>query len=331
MRRGAAIAVAGITFYVVLPALLHVLAAWPRLSSLVPAWLSLMLLAEIGSFACSLALQRMILRTEDWFAVVTSSLAGNAVTNVVPAGDAVGAGVQFRMLVSSGIDAVQAGGGLAVASLLNAAALFALPIFVLPSVVGGMSVNRDLLVAALLGIGGFVLIAAGGVAAYYFDGVLRNVARLTQGVINLLRRRRQASAPLAKRLLEQRDLIAADLGRQWGRAILLVAGRIGLDYFSLLAALRATGARPNPALVLLAYAATTVVGLLPLTPGGLGLVEATLSGLLVLAGVKDTSALLATLAYRLGAYWLPIMAGGVSYVLFRRRYGTPEDVAAPGG
>ena len=46
-----------------------------------------------------------------------------------------------------------------------------------------------------------------------------------------------------------------------------------------------------------------------------------MSGLLVLAGVNAGSAVLATLAFRLGSYWLPIMAGGVSYVLFRRRYG----------
>jgi len=64
-----------------------------------------------------------------------------------------------------------------------------------------------------------------------------------------------------------------------------------------------------------------VVALIPLTPGGLGIVEASLSGLLILAGVKPDRAVLATLAYRLASYWLPIMAGTVSYFVFRRRYG----------
>jgi hypothetical protein len=50
-------------------------------------------------------------------------------------------------------------------------------------------------------------------------------------------------------------------------------------------------------------------------------VEATLSGLLILAGVKPERAVLATLAFRLASYWFPIMAGAVSYYLFRRRYG----------
>ena len=39
-----------------------------------------------------------------------------------------------------------------------------------------------------------------------------------------------------------------------------------------------------------------------------------------LAGVPGPRALTATLLYRLVAYWLPIPAGGVAYLLFRRRY-----------
>ena len=74
--------------------------------------------------------------------------------------------------------------------------------------------------------------------------------------------------------------------------------------------------------MLVAYAAAGVVALVPITPGGLGIVEASLSGLLVLAGVPGGKALVATLAYRLASYWLPLLAGVVAYLLFRRRYPT---------
>ena len=47
-------------------------------------------------------------------------------------------------------------------------------------------------------------------------------------------------------------------------------------------------------------------------PSGLGIVEASLSGLIVLAGVGGRSAVLATLAYRLAEYWLPMVAGLVA-------------------
>ena len=76
--------------------------------------------------------------------------------------------------------------------------------------------------------------------------------------------------------------------------------------------------------MLLAYAATGVIALLPITPGGLGVVEASLSGMLVLAGVGVSSAYVATLAYRLASYWLPLLAGSIAYPMFRRRYGAVQ-------
>jgi uncharacterized protein (TIRG00374 family) len=122
-------------------------------------------------------------------------------------------------------------------------------------------------------------------------------------------------------MLAQRNQVRAALGMEWKQILLLVVGRLGLDFLCLLAALRATGSQPHPWLVLLAYSAAGVIALIPATPGGLGIVEASLSGLLVLAGVPAGSAVLATLAYRLAEYWLPMVAGLVAYVFYRRRYG----------
>jgi uncharacterized protein (TIRG00374 family) len=126
---------------------------------------------------------------------------------------------------------------------------------------------------------------------------------------------------LDKRLLTDRDNITRVLGLKWPQAVALTAGRVGLDYGCLLAVLTATGARPHPSLVLLAYAAANIIGTLPVTPGGLGLVEASLASLLVLAGVHPSTAFVATLGYQLASYWLPLAAGLPSYGLFRHRYG----------
>jgi hypothetical protein len=59
--------------------------------------------------------------------------------------------------------------------------------------------------------------------------------------------------------------------------------------------------------------------LIPLTPGGLGFVEAGLVGTLKLAGVAASAALAATLLYRIVSFWLPLPAAGVAYALFHRR------------
>jgi uncharacterized membrane protein YbhN (UPF0104 family) len=124
---------------------------------------------------------------------------------------------------------------------------------------------------------------------------------------------------LPLRLLEARDLVRTTLGRQWWKALLAAAGNTGFDYLTLLAALRAVGAEPRPSLVLLAYAGAEVLALVPVAPGGLGFVEAGLVGTLGLAAVP-ADALAATLLYRIVAFWLPLPAGGIAYLLFRRGY-----------
>ena len=65
---------------------------------------------------------------------------------------------------------------------------------------------------------------------------------------------------------------------------------------------------------------------IPITPGGLGFVEAGLVGTLALAGVGAGQAGLATLYYRLIAFWLPIPLGGLAYLVFRLRFGKTDDV-----
>ncbi|MGA8296524.1 MAG: lysylphosphatidylglycerol synthase transmembrane domain-containing protein [Acidimicrobiales bacterium] len=313
--------VSGVAIYILLPALVKVFAAWPRFSSLEPVWLVAAVIAEGASFACSIALQRLVLRRKEWFPVATASLAGNALTNTLPAGDAAGAGLQFRMLAAAGIDVDSAAGGLAVSSLLGVGGLLALPIFSLPAILGGSQVRPGLVHAALLGLGGFVLFVVGSVTVLLTDKPLAVAARLIQRLWNATFGHRARVSGIDRRVLRERDSLRSTLGRDGWKAVLFVTGRLGFDYLCLLGGLRAAGSAPRPGLVLLAYAATGIVALVPITPGGLGIVEASLTGMLVLAGVSGGRAVLATLAYRLASYWLPLLAGAISYLLFRRRYG----------
>jgi len=323
VKRALAVAAAGAAIYLALPKLMAVLAAWPRLSTLNLAWFTVCLAAELVSFTCNFALQRLALRTKDWFPVVTAGLAGNAVTNTLPGGDAAGAAVQFSMLTTAGFDTDTAVGGLTAFSLLEVGGLLALPILALPAVLAGVPVSRGLVHTALLGIAAFVLYAIFGVIVLHTDWPLAALGRVAQSLWNRLTRGRRPVTGLDTRLLAERDTVRAVLGKNWRQAVVLTAGRLGFDYGCLLAALRATGASPQPSVVLLAYAAAGIIALLPVTPGGLGIVEASLSGLLILAGVRASYAVLATLAYRIASYWLPLLAGPPAYLLFRRRYGRP--------
>ncbi len=249
-------AVAGVAIYLVLPKLAAVLGSWPRLSTLSPIWFSVALAAELASFACNFALQRLALRTRGWFAVVTAGLAGNAVTDSLPGGDAAGAAVQFSMLTTAGFDTDTAVGGLTAFSLLGVGGLLALPIFALPAMLAGAPISPSLIHTALLGIAGFVLFAIFGVVILRTDRPLATLGRAAQGLRNWATRgRRPPLTGLDQRWLTERDTIGTVLGKEWWQAVLLTAGRLGFDFGCLLAALRATGAAPRPSLVLLAYSA----------------------------------------------------------------------------
>ncbi len=133
LSRALVIAAAGLAIYLVLPGLTEVLASWPRLSTLEPAWSAAAAATEIASFTCYFALQRLALQTRSWFAVVTAGLAGNSISGILPGGGAAGAAVQFEMLATAGFDPDTAVAGLTAFSLLNVGALLGLPILALPA------------------------------------------------------------------------------------------------------------------------------------------------------------------------------------------------------
>jgi uncharacterized protein (TIRG00374 family) len=310
-----------IALYVLWPALLKVLDAAPRLLSISPLWFGVMFVSEVASFACVWALQRMSLRTKKWFAVATSQMAGNAVSRIVPGGAAAGGAVQFRMLAQGGVDATRVGTGLAAASLISTATLLALPILSLPAALAGQPVPSGLRQAALMGFAVFILGFAVGWVLLSRDGALQRVGTGIQSVLNKFRRARAPLTGLAQRLVAEREEILAAMGKRWREALLFSLGNWLFDYLALLAALTAVGAHPRPSLVLLAYVASMVLGMIPITPGGLGFVEAGLTAMLALAKVGGADAAVATLAYRLVSYWLPLPAGFGALLLYRRRYG----------
>ena len=326
--RSLALAVAAVGLYVVWPRLLAVFSAWPNLKDVNPAWFGVLALLEAGSFFCAWALIRLALQRGGWFRVATSQLAGNAVSRVVPGGAAAGGALQYRMLANSGVDGAKVAAGLTAASLISTGTLFALPVLAVPAMLWGAPVAHELKRTAIVGLGLFALMAAVGAVLLTTDRPLTLVGKAVQRLRNAMNRRAKPTTDLPERLVLERDLVRDVLGSRWWLALLAAVGNWAFDFLALLAALVAVGTRPRPSLVLLAYVVAAVLGMIPITPGGLGFVEAGLAATLVLAGVSAGDAAVATLAYRLVSYWLPLPAGLVGYVLYRRAYGEPA--AAPG-
>jgi uncharacterized protein (TIRG00374 family) len=251
----------------------------------------------------------------------------------VPGGGAVAGALQYRMIVTAGAPGGSTATGLTAANLLTFGVLLGLPVLAIPAILDGAVASsiRQILVWALMIL---IALVAGAIVLIITDRPLRWIGRRVQRLHNRLRRRHEPMAGLPERLVRERDLIVRVVGERWKRALLASVAKWLLDFGVLIVALEAVGADPSLSLALLSYFAAQLLAQIPITPGGLGFVEAGLTGTLALAGVSGGDAVLATLAYRLFSYWLPIPAGGIAWFIFKRRYPSvddePEALPAPG-
>jgi uncharacterized protein (TIRG00374 family) len=326
-KRILALAVTALALYGVAPAVVEVLGGWRDLDSVSPAWWIAVLGTQVAGWWCLWALQRLALHSRETFPVATSQLASGALGRVVPGGAAAAGALQYRMLWQAGLPRTSVATGLTAGSLLLLVALAGLPLLAIPALVAGRRIPDGLLEAGALALVIFAFLFALGALLMVSD---RAVRWLGEAITTVMRRVRPRTPPpegLADRLLRERGLVRRTLGRHWPAALAAAEGRWLLDFLTLLAALAAVGAHPRMTLALLAYCAAQLLAQVPITPGGLGVVEAGLTGTLALAGVPAGAAALATLAYRLASYWLALPAGAVAWFLHRRRYGGADAVA----
>jgi uncharacterized protein (TIRG00374 family) len=247
--------------------------------------------------------------------------------SLIPGGGATASAFSYRMLVRGGVQASAVASGLTASFFATTSAMLALPILAVPALIGGLAAPRGLVHTAWIGAVAFIVLTLVGAGALAWDRPLLLAGRVGRWLLSHTKKR-DSAADLPDRLIAQRDAVRIAFGTRWKLGLTAAVGKWGFDYLALVCCLAAVGSRPDPTLVLLAYAGASLLGLIPFTPGGLGFVEAGLTGLLALAGVGGQEAVVATLAYRLVGFWLPIPIGGVAYLLFRRRYGTGEATAA---
>ena len=324
-KRGLILAVTGVSLYLLAPALLEVFGAFDRLDDFNPLWYVAMVALQIGSYGCMWAVQKLAVRAERYGPVITSQLASNAFGRVVPGGVAAAGAMQYAMLVRAGVPAAAAASGMAASSLLVFAILLALPVLAAPAILFGAPVDPGLGWSALIGARG----VPHALRRRGHRDDLRPASELGRPGRAEGAQPHPAQANAAHRTAGAPDPRAQRGAR--GARQALVAGAA--------ARVRALGARlphpacrahrqsapiPRPSTVLLAFCAAQFLGTLPLTPGGLGFVEAGLTGTLALAGVPAGAAVVATLAYRLVSFWLPIPAGGAAAIVHRRYYGAEE-------
>jgi putative heme transporter len=312
--------ITGICLYIFLPKIQEVFEAWSRLGDVHPLWMLPAIVCAVASFGCMWGVQALALGSRDWFSIINTQLAGNAFNRITPGGGATGTALQANMLTSAGIDGACAATAIAIQSVLSTAALVALPLFTVPFIIAGTAIPSGLLSTLWIGIAAFVVMGAIGTSVFVFDWPLQWLGRSIAVGRRWMKRTTPGDATIGERLVETRDSILREIGPHWRLAVGLSIMRWFFEFGVIIATLYGLSEHPNPALTLLAFTTASMLGLLPFTPGGLGFVEAGLTGTLALAGVSGGSALVTTLVYRLLTFWLPIPIGAVAAFVFRRRY-----------
>jgi uncharacterized protein (TIRG00374 family) len=111
--------------------------------------------------------------------------------------------------------------------------------------------------------------------------------------------------------------------RDWTAALGYSTAKWFGDLVCLVAAVRAFGQPVSVTTIAAIYISVQIVRQVPLTPGGIGVVDVALIGALTAAGAGAASAGAAVLIYRLLSCWLLIPAGGVAALLLRRASAAP--------
>lgn len=268
-----------------------------------------------------------------WF-TLRLTVAGYAAAHVLPGGGATAAAVTFGALRSRGLDAKAIALAVATVSVLvyGSLGLFLAVALVLVLAQGDLGAMD--LAGALAGYAILALLAAGCYAAYRNPRpAARVLGRLSFPVARMFRRgltRPEADAAADGLVRGARERVRSarrELVLRPQEALRWCALAFcywAFDALCLVIVFRALGVPVGVEDLLIAYVLATVAGTLPLTPGGIGVFEATMLAALALLGT-DADAVLAILGYRLFNFWLPIPLGAVAYPSLRRAGAASEQ------
>jgi uncharacterized membrane protein YbhN (UPF0104 family) len=297
------------------PAVADLPAALERLQHGATGWLALALVLEALSFLGHAVLFRAVGLDErgriDLRASVEITLAGHAATRLLASAGAGGVALTAWAMRRAGMERAT------VAARMTTFLVLLYSVYMGALVLGGAG-----LALGILPGGGSAAIT---VVPAVFGAVVIAIVVGAQHIRPGAGRVRRVLAPVGAGVRDARRMARS------GHAGLLGALMWwGFDIAVLWACFEAFGASPAVAVLVVAYFVGTLANTLPL-PGGVGGVEGGMIGALVAFGVDPALAIVAVLAYRGFAFWLPIVPGAIAFVTLRRtvaRWEAEDDVAS---
>jgi uncharacterized protein (TIRG00374 family) len=241
-------------------------------------------------------------------------------SNAFPGGGAIGVGVQYTMAATYGVKGAVASSGILSTSIWNMLATISLPgiSLLLVWITGQRSGSNPVIgflgiLAAVVSIGGFVLI-------------MRNeklALRIAQWIETYYIKLRKKFTFLPKlvvtsSLLDFRKATYETTTSRWPLLAISNLAQQVAQYAVLYVILILLESDPvSIALTFAAFSFARIGTFIPLTPGGLGTVDAILISLLVQAGITSETAAAATLLWRATTYFPQLFIGVCTFLFWR--------------
>jgi len=300
---GLAIAVVVATFAFILPKIADYRDVWGVVKGL--SWRDAALLAgatvlNLVTFAPPWMAALPGLRFTQAFVVTQASTAS---TYVAPGGVAVGMALSFAMLRAWGFVSAAVGLAVAVTGVWNQLAMLAFPTIALVLLTFTGDAHTALDTVAYLGLAIFIVVIAAFTAALSTPTLARRVgdlaARFVSWVKGLIRKK-----PVGwdgESFVRFRDQTNSLLKRRWHVLTLSTLAGHFTVFLLLLTTLRVldvTGSEVSAVEAFAAWSLVRLLGSIPITPGGLGVVELGLTTALVGFGGNQVEIVAAVLVYR---------------------------------
>lgn len=248
--------------------------------------------------------------------------ASTAISNTVPGGAGLGMGITYAMYRRWGFGADETARSFLLSGAWNNYVKLAMPVMAGVVVIGGGQGEGALALAAVC-----VAVLVGSVAlasaSLRGPGGVRRLAlqaeRLATAGLRIVGRGPASGWTDAA---ERMRLGAAEIvRRRWH--VLTAAAVVSHSslFFVLLASLRSIGVGSDEVSwpeALVAFAVVRAALMLPLTPGGAGLTELGLAGMLVGAGGAHEGVVAAVLVFRALTWLLPVVLGAAAYIVWLR-------------
>lgn len=245
------------------------------------------------------------------------------ISNVVPAGGAFGLGVQYAMLSGYGYGPAPTSTAIAATTLWNLLVTLALPVIGVLLLVfqGGAETNE--VVGAVGGVMAVVLIVVALVAVLRSEGAARRVGGWGDSIIRRFRKGEEGD-PATKAVLRFRETTQEVVFKRWQMLTASSFAQQICQFLILAVAFYAIDGRDsgvNPAQLFAAFALARLAGFIPITPGGLGTVDAAMVALIHQFGADKSVALAADLVWRALSFFPQVFIGVITFLIWRKQSG----------